>query len=164
MCFTAWRHCLRWWCWCDVILLLPVTLPLNPSPLAPQIRLCWPLCAFINYIYLLLTYLLESVSKLVSRIHIWICTLNGQFHWIQPGQFHWIQPESGFGKSNTPWKLESMRHWHDVVCVLSADSSGGKWTGVDWGTVCWAAVSTLGSFLLNLRPVPAGAVALSVLR
>ena len=27
--------------------------PLNPSPLAPQIRLCWPLCAFINYIYLL---------------------------------------------------------------------------------------------------------------
>jgi len=31
--------------------------PLNPSHLAPQIRLCWPLCAFINYIYLL-TYLL----------------------------------------------------------------------------------------------------------
>ena len=31
--------------------------PLNPSPLAPQIRLCWPLCAFVNYIYLL-TYLL----------------------------------------------------------------------------------------------------------
>jgi len=31
--------------------------PLNPSPLAPLIRLCWPLCAFINYIYLLLTYL-----------------------------------------------------------------------------------------------------------
>ena len=30
---------------------------LNPSPLAPQIRLCWPLCAFINYIYLR-TYLL----------------------------------------------------------------------------------------------------------
>ena len=30
--------------------------PLNPSPPAPQIRLCWPLCAFINYIYLL-TYL-----------------------------------------------------------------------------------------------------------
>jgi len=27
--------------------------PLNPSPLSPQIRLCWPLCAFINYIYLL---------------------------------------------------------------------------------------------------------------
>ena len=27
--------------------------PLNPSPLAPQIRLCWPLCAFINYIYLI---------------------------------------------------------------------------------------------------------------
>ena len=27
--------------------------PLNPSPLAPHIRLCWPLCAFINYIYLL---------------------------------------------------------------------------------------------------------------
>jgi len=27
--------------------------PLNPSPLAPQIRLCWPLCALINYIYLL---------------------------------------------------------------------------------------------------------------
>ena len=27
--------------------------PLNPSPLAPQIWLCWPLCAFINYIYLL---------------------------------------------------------------------------------------------------------------
>ena len=25
----------------------------NPSPLAPQIRLCWPLCTFINYIYLL---------------------------------------------------------------------------------------------------------------
>jgi len=31
--------------------------PLNPSPLAPHIRLCWPLCTFINYIYLL-TYLL----------------------------------------------------------------------------------------------------------
>jgi len=29
--------------------------PLNPSPFAPQIRLCWPLCAFILY---LLTYLL----------------------------------------------------------------------------------------------------------
>ena len=28
---------------------------LNPSLLAPQIRLCWPLCAFIN---ILLTYLL----------------------------------------------------------------------------------------------------------
>jgi len=27
--------------------------PLNPSSLAPQIRLCWPLCAFIKYIYLL---------------------------------------------------------------------------------------------------------------
>ena len=35
--------------------------PLNPSPLAPQIRLCWPLCAFINYIYLL-TYL-HSYNK-----------------------------------------------------------------------------------------------------
>jgi len=38
--------------------------PLNPSHLAPQIRLCWPLCAFINYIYLLtyllLTYLLSA--------------------------------------------------------------------------------------------------------
>jgi len=33
--------------------------PLNPSPLAPQIRLCWPLCAFINYIYLL-----TSIDKL----------------------------------------------------------------------------------------------------
>ena len=33
--------------------------PLNPCPLAPQIRLCWPLCAFINYIYLL-AYLLFS--------------------------------------------------------------------------------------------------------
>jgi len=27
--------------------------PLNPSPLAPQIRLCWPLCALINNMYLL---------------------------------------------------------------------------------------------------------------
>ena len=36
--------------------------PLNPSPLVPQkIRLCWPLCAFINHIYLL-TYLLHSVQ------------------------------------------------------------------------------------------------------
>ena len=34
--------------------------PLNPSPLAPQIRLCWPLCAFINYIYLL-TYLVTYI-------------------------------------------------------------------------------------------------------
>jgi len=33
--------------------------PLNPSHLAPHIRLCWPLCAFINYIYLL-TYLLSA--------------------------------------------------------------------------------------------------------
>ena len=31
--------------------------PLNPFLRAPQIRLCWPLCAFINHIYLL-TYLL----------------------------------------------------------------------------------------------------------
>jgi len=36
--------------------------PLNPSPLAPQIRLCWPLCAFINYICLL-TYLLTFLSR-----------------------------------------------------------------------------------------------------
>jgi len=36
--------------------------PLNPSPLAPQIRLSWPLCAFINYIYLL-TYLLLPDTK-----------------------------------------------------------------------------------------------------
>jgi len=33
--------------------------PLNPSPLAPQIWLCRPLCAFIKYIYLL-TYLLTK--------------------------------------------------------------------------------------------------------
>ena len=33
--------------------------PLNPSLLAPQTRLCWPLCSFINYIYLL-TYLLRG--------------------------------------------------------------------------------------------------------
>jgi len=35
--------------------------PLNASPPAPQIRLCWPLCAFIIYIYLL-TYLFTSSS------------------------------------------------------------------------------------------------------
>ena len=38
---------------------MPAGLPLRLTPpLAPQIRLCWPLCAFINYIYLL-TYLLK---------------------------------------------------------------------------------------------------------
>jgi len=37
--------------------------PLNPSPLAPQFRLCWPLCAFMNYIYLL-TYLLTYLNRL----------------------------------------------------------------------------------------------------
>jgi len=36
--------------------------PLNPSPLAPQIRLCWPLCAFINYIYSL-TYLADNKHR-----------------------------------------------------------------------------------------------------
>ena len=41
--------------------------PLNPSPLAPQIRLCWPLCAFINYIYLL-NYR-QSVHKPVQLVH-----------------------------------------------------------------------------------------------
>jgi len=33
--------------------------PFNPSPLAPQIRLCRPLRAFINYIYLL-TYVIRE--------------------------------------------------------------------------------------------------------
>ena len=41
--------------------------PLNPSPLAPQIRLCWPLCAFINYIYLL-TYLLSNTRRASNPI------------------------------------------------------------------------------------------------
>ena len=36
--------------------------PLNPSPLAPHIRLWWPLCAFINYIYLL-TYILLQMYR-----------------------------------------------------------------------------------------------------
>ena len=56
--------------------------PLYPSPLAPQIRLCWPLCAFINYIYLL-TYLLWSrCHRLTCRIIVGsraykiICHLN----------------------------------------------------------------------------------------
>jgi len=42
--------------------------PLNPSPLVPQIRLCWPLCAFINYIYLL-TYIIafSALTLLVGR-------------------------------------------------------------------------------------------------
>ena len=35
--------------------------PLNPSPLAAQIRLCWPLCAFINNISLL-TYMWVPVA------------------------------------------------------------------------------------------------------
>ena len=39
--------------------------PLNPSPLAPQIRLCWPLCAFINYI--LLTCLHVFLQRTPSR-------------------------------------------------------------------------------------------------
>ena len=58
--------------------------PLNPSPLAPQIRLCWPLCAFINYIYLL-TYLLlpdanapVAVCKVISAV---------QFHFNEILQF-----------------------------------------------------------------------------
>ena len=41
--------------------------PLNPSPLAPQIRLCWPLCAFIDYIYLL-AYLHVSDILLSCRV------------------------------------------------------------------------------------------------
>ena len=41
--------------------------PLNPSPLAPQSRLCWPLCAFINYIYLL-TYLLSNTRRASNPI------------------------------------------------------------------------------------------------
>ena len=37
---------------------------LNPSPLAPQIRLCGPLCAFIIYLYAyLLTYLDDGWRK-----------------------------------------------------------------------------------------------------
>jgi len=46
--------------------------PLNPSPLAPQIRLCWPLCSLINYIYLH-TY----VSLLPYLPNIWAKT---EFH------------------------------------------------------------------------------------
>jgi len=52
--------------------------PLNPSPLAPQIRLCWPLCAFINYIYLLTysgTWIVDTVLSgfawsMFSCIHL----------------------------------------------------------------------------------------------
>ena len=49
--------------------------PLNPSPLALQIWLCWPLCAFINYIYLLTTSGLvwsfprPPLSKSLERRH-----------------------------------------------------------------------------------------------
>jgi len=49
--------------------------PLNPSPLAPQIRLCWPLCAFINYIYLL-TYL-YSHSRLLCIANMDVCIIGG---------------------------------------------------------------------------------------
>jgi len=52
--------------------------PLNSSPLAPQIRLCWPLCAFINYIYLLTT---DGLLK---------CTSNGYLPhepWLTSCQF-----------------------------------------------------------------------------
>jgi len=38
--------------------------PLNPSPLAPQIRLCRPVCAFINYIYLVTYSLLNKSTHL----------------------------------------------------------------------------------------------------
>jgi len=37
--------------------------PLNPSALAPQIRLCWPLRAFINIFTYLLTYINHRVGQ-----------------------------------------------------------------------------------------------------
>jgi len=40
--------------------------PLNPSPLASQIRLCWPLRSFINYIYLF-TYLFTHRNIPLTR-------------------------------------------------------------------------------------------------
>ena len=46
--------------------------PLNPSPLAPQIRLCWPLCASINYIYLLILSQWSSAAVCVQHF--------GEFH------------------------------------------------------------------------------------
>jgi len=45
--------------------------PLYPSPLAPQIRLCWPLCTFINYIYLLI-YLISSQLSRSMTVKNWL--------------------------------------------------------------------------------------------
>ena len=45
--------------------------PLNTSPLVPQTRLCWQLCAFINYIYLLTYLLMLSSGADLCLNHVW---------------------------------------------------------------------------------------------
>ena len=50
--------------------LLPPGLPVHLTPLFMRLRFgfCWPMCAFINYMYLL-TYLLHPATILLSKLH-----------------------------------------------------------------------------------------------
>jgi len=50
----------------------------TPEPL-PQVRLCWPLCTFINYIYVGLLYLLSADVRTLDAFHrsVWnSCLVN----------------------------------------------------------------------------------------
>ena len=50
----------------------------TPEPL-PQVRLCWPLCTFINYIYVGLLYLLSADVRTLDAFHrsVWnTCLVN----------------------------------------------------------------------------------------
>ena len=78
--------------------------PLNPSPLAPQIRLCWPLCAFINYIYLL-TYLLTWLAKGRHRIHERLCPQSNRIYSALSTKYRLVthRVTSGSSTSYAPW-------------------------------------------------------------
>ena len=56
--------------------------PLNPS-LAPQIWLCWPLCAFINYIYLLTVTTFTQYNSQAEEGETFAASLHKTWSWWQ---------------------------------------------------------------------------------
>ena len=56
--------------------------PLNPS-LAPQIWLCWPLCVFINYIYLLTVTTFTQYNSQAEEGETFAASLHKTWSWRQ---------------------------------------------------------------------------------
>ena len=81
--------------------------PLNPSPLVPQIRLCWPLCAFINYIYLhcITRYRWHSIGFAAEQAAVvWACAAKRR--WRLGEEMHGVWSWGSKAKRKTKEDLE----------------------------------------------------------